>query len=634
MSGPIAMYLGTSSVLSLPYYYNDPVVTESYVRNPSYLPITVPSSSEQKVIGLVHIKSASYQYLSLYALGNYQVDWGDGTAITTHSSGVQANKLYDWNTLSGSSEVSFQGNTYRQAIFTLTPSGSATLTQFNTNVRVPVTVISASAFESPLKEVYINSPNITYFSCQGSQVNQNLLEYVYVGTVSSSATNYANIFSGANRNLKKIEFNGADNTPVTSVASMYNGCFSLISVPTLLNTSNCTDFSYMYYSCYRLKNIPWMNTSKGTNFTNIYANCYLVESLPEIDTSSGSFLTNFYYACNNLKYIPSMDTRAATNVSGMFYSCLLIPTIPRINIGNATTTAQMFQLCKNLKYIPPLDTSKSTNVSNMFNSCYSLAYIPPLNFASASNATRAFSDCNSIKELHLTSTAKATTVDLMFYNCSKLTTISGTDFISASNMGQAFQNCITLENITSSFNTPNCTTFSNMFSGASDKLVNQVTFTDTSKVTTFTQMYTGTRLINCPPLNTSSGSVFTSMFDSCYLLQTVPTLDTSKGTTFTSMFSNCNALQTLPSMSMASGSVAPATMLFNLNSLLDSNIYGGKQTISYANAKLDRDAIVKIFNNLGTAVAQTITITNNLGVPALSAADRLIATRKGWTIIS
>jgi len=53
---------------------------------------------------------------------------------------------------------------------------------------------------------------------------------------------------------------------------------------------------------------------------------------------------------------------------------------------------------------------------------------------------------------------------------------------------------------------------------------------------------------------------------------------------------------------------------------------------SFASCKLSRDELVAIFQGLGTVTGKTITITGNWGIAALSAADRAIATGKGWTI--
>ena len=48
---------------------------------------------------------------------------------------------------------------------------------------------------------------------------------------------------------------------------------------------------------------------------------------------------------------------------------------------------------------------------------------------------------------------------------------------------------------------------------------------------------------------------------------------------------------------------------------------------------MQRAELVDLFNDLKSGVvSQTITVTNNPGVPDLTAADILIATAKGWTV--
>lgn len=49
---------------------------------------------------------------------------------------------------------------------------------------------------------------------------------------------------------------------------------------------------------------------------------------------------------------------------------------------------------------------------------------------------------------------------------------------------------------------------------------------------------------------------------------------------------------------------------------------------------LDTANIINIFNRLATVVDQTITIAGNPGTASLTGADLLIATSKGWTVIT
>lgn len=108
---------------------------------------------------------------------------------------------------------------------------------------------------------------------------------------------------------------------------------------------------------------------------------------------------------------------------------------------------------------------------------------------------------------------------------------------------------------------------------------------------------------------TNSIANFDWMFCGCSSLQSVPLFDTSSGTNFSNMFYGCSVLY--------AGALS-----------------GTRYTISYGNCKLDRAAIVAVFNALGTAVppAQTITVTGNPGVPYLTPEDIAIATDKGWAV--
>jgi hypothetical protein len=77
-------------------------------------------------------------------------------------------------------------------------------------------------------------------------------------------------------------------------------------------------------------------------------------------------------------------------------------------------------------------------------------------------------------------------------------------------------------------------------------------------------------------------------------------------------------------------------MFSSCPSLSSAALSGAKKSHSFASCKLGRQALIAIFTNLGTSnpTGQIITITGNHGVANLTAADRLIATNKGWSITS
>lgn len=58
-------------------------------------------------------------------------------------------------------------------------------------------------------------------------------------------------------------------------------------------------------------------------------------------------------------------------------------------------------------------------------------------------------------------------------------------------------------------------------------------------------------LIFMPPIDTSSISVFSNMFEGCYRLMTIPQLNTSNGRYFSAMFANCSALENVPQIDLS-----------------------------------------------------------------------------------
>jgi surface protein len=123
------------------------------------------------------------------------------------------------------------------------------------------------------------------------------------------------------------------------------------------------------------------------------------------------------------------------------------------------------------------------------------------------------------------------------------------------------------------------------------------------------------------------------MFGECRSLQSVPLFNTVNVTSMAFMFNSCQSLNSIPALSTAAINTDFAAFFANGANSLNRCQMVFQRTVSFLNCQLSRDAIVEIFNNLATVTPpQTITITGNWGVTALSAADLLIATNKGWTV--
>jgi flagellar biosynthesis/type III secretory pathway protein FliH len=86
-------------------------------------------------------------------------------------------------------------------------------------------------------------------------------------------------------------------------------------------------------------------------------------------------VTDMSFMFENCKYMTtalSMDTSNVTKMSYMFYGCENLTTIGVMETSNVTKMDYMFAQCKALTEIPILDVSKVTDVSSMFEACYNL----------------------------------------------------------------------------------------------------------------------------------------------------------------------------------------------------------------------------------------------------------------------
>jgi hypothetical protein len=215
-----------------------------------------------------------------------------------------------------------------------------------------------------------------------------------------------------------------------------------------------------------------------------------------------------------------------------------------------------------------------------------------------------------------------------FVSCINLKSVPLFDTQNVTNMQNMFSQC-GIEKIPL-FNTSNVTSMNSMFNIST--FLKEIPLLDTSNVTDFFRFLRLTSVKNIPLLDTSEG-LNMSEFLVGTPIQSLPLLDTSKATNMSAMFNQCSSLNSIPALSTAA-ITSDFTNFANGANSLDRCQMVFQRTVSFQSCQLSRDAIVEIFNNLATVTtAQTITITGNWGVTALSAADLLIATNKGWTVV-
>jgi surface protein len=85
-----------------------------------------------------------------------------------------------------------------------------------------------------------------------------------------------------------------------------------------------------------------------------------------LDTSNVTNMSNMFYECKNLSYVSPFNTSNVIDMSYMFYYCQVLRSMPQLDTSKVTNMSNMFSNCISLKSIPQLDTSMVTNVSRFF----------------------------------------------------------------------------------------------------------------------------------------------------------------------------------------------------------------------------------------------------------------------------
>jgi len=297
-----------------------------YVRPLDWLTLPAMRQGDQKIAMLVAVYSTGMNTFSFEVVGNFTVDWGDGTTPVDYSAYATASHTYTYSSLPDSSLSSLG---YKQAIITITPQVANNLTYLDIGAytSTPNNGGRPAAFlDIKMAGSYFTSyGNIRIASCL------TLEQFEFVGT--NTMTGLSSFFTGCTGLKNIVQFYS---NSCTNFSTMFSGCASLKSIP-LLNTSNGTNFSSMFNGCTALKTVPLLDTAKGTSFGSMFYNCYSLESIPLLDTSNGTNFGSMFYNCYNLKSIPTLATSKATNMDNMFYNCNELTVIPALSMALVTS---------------------------------------------------------------------------------------------------------------------------------------------------------------------------------------------------------------------------------------------------------------------------------------------------------
>ena len=123
------------------------------------------------------------------------------------------------------------------------------------------------------------------------------------------------------------------------------------------------------------------NTSGATSLAYLFGGCSSLVSVSDVDFSFTKNLDSVFYNCTNLVNFSNVNFGTPTSTYGLFGGCSSIQTAPYVDVSSATSTFAMFSDCTSLSSIPysmDLHSIDSNNggVGRMFKNCSSLTSVP------------------------------------------------------------------------------------------------------------------------------------------------------------------------------------------------------------------------------------------------------------------
>lgn len=234
-----------------------------------------------------------------------------------------------------------------------------------------------------------------------------------------------------------------------------------------LDTSECTDMSYLFNERTALKKVNFGNidTKNVVNMYKIFCECNELEEISgfDIDTQNVENMRGAFFKClklkdlnfkslnskkvNDISYafyktgfenidLSNMDTKNVTNLSYLFGNCreLKSVNVSKLNTENVINMSYMFLNCKSIKNldVSSFNTQNVYNMLNIFAGMESLESIDVSNFntSNVNSFSYMFDRCKKIEELNLKSfdTSNANSFDHMFSNMEKIKNLDISNF--------------------------------------------------------------------------------------------------------------------------------------------------------------------------------------------------------------
>jgi surface protein len=381
-------------------------------------------------------------------------------------------------------------------------------------------------------------------------------------------------WTSSSRTVETVVFEESfEDARLTSTWFWFEGMNNLSSIIGLeyLNTSEVTNMTFMFASCYKLSeiNLSGFNTSKVTNMSNMFLSCSSLKTLDlsSFNTKSVTDMQSMFGWCLELETIivgENWSTEHVTSSDYMFSGCTSI-------IGGAGTIFDENHLDKGYAHIDGRPSNPGylsatlpeayavlsddgKTLTFRYDSSKSSYGGKAYNLNEGDNAP-GWLEKKTIETVVFDVTFKnvrPTTTCKWFYNLTSLGSLEGLDNLNTSdvtNMNNMFYDCRSLISLDlRSFNTSNVVDMKYMFAFCDRLKSLDISSFNTSKVEDMQWMFNGCAALTSLDLrsfNTSNVQDMRYMFNSCANLTTI-TVSTGWNTNNVrlsfNMFSTCNSL--------------------------------------------------------------------------------------------
>lgn len=410
--------------------------------------------------------TAQTMTLGLVISGSYDfdVDWGDGSPVTT---------ITAWNT-ADKTHVYSASQKYTVTLQPNTPTGLTGYDwSYDSGTRAAYTSIISFG------DVYIDTSGQLFYPVQN--INWN--------TATAGTPNFINKSSGY-RLFRDADSLTADLSSWGTPSSPITGNLQQLFYGSQPATSPNLNFYYdstgagspkrmrlcFTSSTYNAPLDNW-NVSAITDMSECFSNAQQFnQDIGMWDVSSCTTFQNMFSGAVVFNQgLANWNTSSATHADGMFRNALQFNgTLTNWTLPNATTTSAMFQNCNNFNQ--PVDqlgiTSACTNLQFMFyNAGVFNQSIPSWDVSSVTTFYRCFRGATQFRGGGLSNwvTSSTTRFQGMFRYCSNfIENLSSWDVSSGTNFSYMFQNCTLLNTDLRLWDVSNGQTFSGMFQGCSN----------------------------------------------------------------------------------------------------------------------------------------------------------------------